>query len=115
MATAAPDVVLVHDAARPLIPVGTIPALLAALERAAGAIPAVPVADTLKLVTDGTIAATVAREGLYRAQTPQAFRYQVLLGAHRTVTDVAATDDAALLEAIGESVAVVAGSKTTSS
>jgi 2-C-methyl-D-erythritol 4-phosphate cytidylyltransferase/2-C-methyl-D-erythritol 2,4-cyclodiphosphate synthase len=111
LATTEPDVVLVHDAARPLIPVGTIPALLAALERAAGAIPAVPVADTLKLVTDGTIAATVAREGLYRAQTPQAFRYQVLLVAHRTVTDVAATDDAALLEAIGESVAVVAGSE----
>jgi 2-C-methyl-D-erythritol 4-phosphate cytidylyltransferase/2-C-methyl-D-erythritol 2,4-cyclodiphosphate synthase len=111
LVTAEPDVVLVHDAARPLIPVGTIPALLAALERAAGAIPAVPVADTLKRVTDGMIAATVAREGLYRAQTPQAFHYQVLLEAHRTVTDVAATDDAALLEAMGESVAIVAGSE----
>ena len=106
----APDVVLVHDAARPLIPPGTVPALLAALETAAGAIPAVPVADTLKRVTHGLIAATVPREGLFRAQTPQAFRYRVLLAAHRR--DVAGTtDDASLLEAIGEPVAIVPGSE----
>jgi 2-C-methyl-D-erythritol 4-phosphate cytidylyltransferase/2-C-methyl-D-erythritol 2,4-cyclodiphosphate synthase len=107
---ASPEVVLVHDAARPLIPAGTIPALLAALADAAGAIPAVPVADTLKLVTNGLIAATVPRDGLHRAQTPQAFRYNVLLAAHRR--DISgATDDASLLEAVGESVAVVAGSE----
>ncbi len=107
----APDFVLVHDAARPLIPAGTIPALLAALERSPGAIPAVPVADTLKRVADGIIVATVAREGLYRAQTPQAFRYRVLLAAHRAGSAVAATDDASLLEAMGESVAIVRGSE----
>ena len=107
---ASPEIVLVHDAARPLIPAGTIPALLAALADAAGAIPAVPVADTLKLVTNGLIAATVPRDGLHRAQTPQAFRYDVLLAAHRR--DISgATDDASLLEAVGESVAVVAGSE----
>ena len=107
---ASPEFVLVHDAARPLIPAGTIPALLAALADAAGAIPAVPVADTLKLVTNGLIAATVPRDGLHRAQTPQAFRYDVLLAAHRR--DISgATDDASLLEAVGESVAVVAGSE----
>jgi 2-C-methyl-D-erythritol 4-phosphate cytidylyltransferase/2-C-methyl-D-erythritol 2,4-cyclodiphosphate synthase len=105
-----PDAVLVHDAARPVIPAGTIPALLAALEYASGAIPAVPVADTLKHVTDGMITATVPRDGLYRAQTPQGFRYKVLLDAHRAGIGVAATDDAALLEAIGESVAIVPGS-----
>ena len=108
--SSAPDVVLVHDAARPLIPPGTIPALLAALEHAAGAIPAVPVADTLKRVADGLIIATVPREGLFRAQTPQAFRFPVLLAAHRS--DIAgATDDASLLEAIGERVAIVPGSE----
>jgi 2-C-methyl-D-erythritol 4-phosphate cytidylyltransferase/2-C-methyl-D-erythritol 2,4-cyclodiphosphate synthase len=107
---ASPAVVLVHDAARPLIPIGTVPALLAALADAAGAIPAVPVADTLKRVTNGLIAATVPRDGLYRAQTPQAFRYKVLLAAHRR--DISgATDDASLLEAVGESVAIVAGSE----
>jgi 2-C-methyl-D-erythritol 4-phosphate cytidylyltransferase/2-C-methyl-D-erythritol 2,4-cyclodiphosphate synthase len=106
----APDLVLVHDAARPWIPPGTIAALLAALEHADGAIPAVSVADTLKRVANGCIDATVLREGLYRAQTPQAFRYGALLAAHRSVVGVA-TDDAALLEAMGKRVAIVAGSE----
>jgi 2-C-methyl-D-erythritol 4-phosphate cytidylyltransferase / 2-C-methyl-D-erythritol 2,4-cyclodiphosphate synthase len=106
----APDVVLVHDAARPLIPPGTIPALLAALRTAAGAIPAVPVADTLKRATHGLIDATVPREGLFRAQTPQAFRFRVLLAAHRQDIQ-GTTDDASLLEAIGEPVAIVPGSE----
>ncbi|MGH7042806.1 MAG: 2-C-methyl-D-erythritol 2,4-cyclodiphosphate synthase, partial [Acetobacteraceae bacterium] len=79
----APDVVLVHDAARPIIPEGTIDALLAALAQSPGAIPAVPVADTLKRAADGRIIATVPRAGLFRAQTPQAFRFSVLLEAHR--------------------------------
>jgi 2-C-methyl-D-erythritol 4-phosphate cytidylyltransferase/2-C-methyl-D-erythritol 2,4-cyclodiphosphate synthase len=104
-----PDIVLVHDAARPLIPAGTIPALLAALEHAPGAIPAAPVADTLKRVVRGVITDTVPREGLYRAQTPQAFRFSVLLAAHRSGI-VGATDDASLVEAAGETVAIVAGS-----
>jgi 2-C-methyl-D-erythritol 4-phosphate cytidylyltransferase/2-C-methyl-D-erythritol 2,4-cyclodiphosphate synthase len=107
----APDVVLVHDAARPLIPRDTIPALLAALEHAPGAIPAIPVADTLKRVVDGVITATAPRDGLYRAQTPQAFRFPVLLAAHRAGTAGAATDDASLLEAAGLTVAIVPGSE----
>lgn len=106
----APDIVLVHDAARPCIPAGTIPALLAALEQAAGAIPALPVADTLKRVRQGVITETVPRDGLYRAQTPQAFRFPVLLAAHRAGID-GATDDAALLEAAGETVAIVPGAE----
>jgi 2-C-methyl-D-erythritol 4-phosphate cytidylyltransferase/2-C-methyl-D-erythritol 2,4-cyclodiphosphate synthase len=107
----APDLVLVHDAARPWIPPGTIAALLAALEHADGAIPAVSVADALKRVANGCIDATVPREGLYRAQTPQAFRYGALLAAHRSVVGGVATDDAALLEAMGKRVAIVAGSE----
>jgi 2-C-methyl-D-erythritol 4-phosphate cytidylyltransferase/2-C-methyl-D-erythritol 2,4-cyclodiphosphate synthase len=67
-----PDIVLVHDAARPVIPPSTIPALLAALREAHGAIPAAPVADTLKRVVRGVITETVSRTGLFRAQTPQA-------------------------------------------
>lgn len=110
LAPHAPDIVLVHDAARPLIPPGTIPALLAALEHAAGAIPAAPVADTLKRVADGLITATVPRDSLYRAQTPQGFRFPILLAAHRAGAGAAATDDAALLEAAGEPVAIVPGS-----
>jgi 2-C-methyl-D-erythritol 4-phosphate cytidylyltransferase/2-C-methyl-D-erythritol 2,4-cyclodiphosphate synthase len=107
---ASPDIVLVHDAARPVIPVGTIPALLTALREAPGAIPAAPVADTLKRVVSGTITATVSRDGLYRAQTPQAFHFKVLLAAHRNSIGVAATDDASLLEALGQRVAIVPGS-----
>ncbi|MGA3398045.1 MAG: bifunctional 2-C-methyl-D-erythritol 4-phosphate cytidylyltransferase/2-C-methyl-D-erythritol 2,4-cyclodiphosphate synthase [Acetobacteraceae bacterium] len=104
----APDIVLVHDAARPLIPPGTIPALLLALEQSPGAIPAVPVADTLKRGHKGVIVATLPREGLFRAQTPQAFRFGVLLAAHRADIQ-GATDDASLLEAAGEAVAIVPG------
>ncbi len=104
----APDIVLVHDAARPRIPPGTVPALRAALEHAPGAIPALPVADTLKRAHNGVIVATVPREGLFRAQTPQAFRFAALLAAHRAGFQ-GATDDASLLEAAGATVAIVPG------
>ncbi len=104
-----PDVVLVHDAARPHIPAGTVPALLAALDGHRGAIPAVPVGDTLKRVEAGRIVATVPRDGLMRAQTPQAFDFATLLAAHRDAPRSGLTDDAALLEHAGHPVAVVAG------
>ena len=118
LAAERPDVVLVHDAARPFIPPGTIAALLDALGAADGAIPAMPVADTLKRAADGRIAATVPRDGLFRAQTPQAFHYPLLLALHREAArrsaggaaGGAATDDAALLEAAGHPVALVPGS-----
>jgi 2-C-methyl-D-erythritol 4-phosphate cytidylyltransferase/2-C-methyl-D-erythritol 2,4-cyclodiphosphate synthase len=106
----APAVVLVHDAARPVIPPGTVPALLAALDHYPGAIPGAPVADTLKRAKDGVIQQTVPREGLFRAQTPQAFRFDVLFAAHHAGT-AGATDDAALLEAMGQAVAIVPGSE----
>jgi 2-C-methyl-D-erythritol 4-phosphate cytidylyltransferase/2-C-methyl-D-erythritol 2,4-cyclodiphosphate synthase len=105
----APDIVLVHDAARPFIPAGTIEALIKALDQAKGAIPAVPVADTLKRVASGIIQQTVPRDGLYRAQTPQGFHFQTLLKAHRSGL-IGATDDASLLEAAGIPVKIVPGS-----
>jgi 2-C-methyl-D-erythritol 4-phosphate cytidylyltransferase/2-C-methyl-D-erythritol 2,4-cyclodiphosphate synthase len=104
----APDIVLIHDAARPVIPAGTIAALLAALDANPGAIPAVPVADTLKRGVDGKIIGTVSRERLFRAQTPQAFRFPLLLALHRAAPP-GATDDAAILEEAGHAVALVAG------
>ncbi|MGH7066632.1 MAG: bifunctional 2-C-methyl-D-erythritol 4-phosphate cytidylyltransferase/2-C-methyl-D-erythritol 2,4-cyclodiphosphate synthase [Acetobacteraceae bacterium] len=107
-----PSIVLVHDAARPRIPAGTIPALIRALEKAPGAIPALPVTDTLKRAGgSGTIEETVPRFGLYRAQTPQAFHFETLFRLHRTASQDSATDDAALLEAAGIGVALVAGSE----
>jgi 2-C-methyl-D-erythritol 4-phosphate cytidylyltransferase/2-C-methyl-D-erythritol 2,4-cyclodiphosphate synthase len=121
LAPHAPDIVLVHDAARPVIPAGTIPALLAALRTHRGAIPAVPVADTLKRAAGGLIAATVPRDGLVRAQTPQAFDFATLLALHRGpaqtgatqagATRAGATDDAWLLEQAGHAVALVAGAE----
>lgn len=109
LADFAPDIVLVHDAARPLLPPGTVPALLEALLNHDGAIPGVPVADTLKQVEAGRITGTVPRDGLFRAQTPQAFHYPLLRALH-AAGGGAATDDASLLEAAGHSVAIVAGS-----
>ncbi|SHJ45969.1 2-C-methyl-D-erythritol 2,4-cyclodiphosphate synthase [Roseomonas rosea] len=106
-----PALVLVHDAARPVVPAGTVAAVVAALERAEGAIPAQPVADTLKLGEEGRIRRTVPREGLHRAQTPQGFRFPLLLALHRTAAE-GATDDAALLEAAGHAVRLVPGSES---
>ena len=105
-----PDIVLIHDAARPFLPADSIPALLDALTRCEAAIPAIPVADTLKRGVDGAITATVAREGLYRAQTPQAFRFATILDLHRRHSaNPGATDDAALFERAGLPVALVPG------
>lgn len=110
LAPFAPDVVLIHDAARPYLPEDTIPALLEALVTFDGAIPAVPVADTLKREANGLIAETVARDGLHRAQTPQAFRFETILALHRQNVGVpGATDDAALFERAGLAVALIRG------
>jgi 2-C-methyl-D-erythritol 4-phosphate cytidylyltransferase/2-C-methyl-D-erythritol 2,4-cyclodiphosphate synthase len=110
LAAHAPEIVLVHDAARPVIPPGTIAALLSALQHAPGAIPAVPVADTLKRAAGGVIHETIPRVGLYRAQTPQAFHFPLLLDLHRGAAGTSLTDDAALLEAAGHAVRLVDGS-----
>lgn len=99
------DVVLVHDAARPFIPADTIDRLLAALDRHDGAVPVLPVADTL-VHTDGTI---VPREPLRRVQTPQAFRHATLLRAHHAWSGNPPTDDAQMVRALGGSVALVQG------
>ncbi len=110
----APDAVLIHDAARPFIPPGTVSALVEALSDMPGAVPAVPVADTLKRASSGgRIEATVPRDGLWRAQTPQAFRFATLLDLHRAAhasrNGSGATDDAALLEDAGLAVGLVPG------
>jgi 2-C-methyl-D-erythritol 4-phosphate cytidylyltransferase / 2-C-methyl-D-erythritol 2,4-cyclodiphosphate synthase len=111
LAPHAPTHVLIHDAARPVFPAGTIPALQAALATHHGAIPALAVADTLKRATDNQTTETVPRAGLYRAQTPQAFRFATILALHRQAEGSTATDDSALLEAAGLPVALVPGSE----
>jgi len=104
------DWVLVHDGARPLVSAELIERGLATARETGAAVPAVPLADTLKqAAADGTVERTVDRERLWLAQTPQVFRYDLLLRAHREVTaDV--TDDAAMLEALGLPVKLFEGS-----
>ncbi len=111
LAGQAPDRVLIHDAARPLIPEGVISRVLAALETSPGAVPALPVADTLKRAVGGTISATLDRHGLWRAQTPQGFRFDDILAAHRQAGEDELTDDAAIAERAGLAVAIVEGSE----
>ena len=103
-----PKQVLVHDAARPYISDSLISRCLLALGSAAGAVPALPVTDTLKRGDNGKIAETVSRDGLWQAQTPQAFTFAALLDAHRRAPQ-GLTDDAAVAEISGLPIALVAG------
>jgi 2-C-methyl-D-erythritol 4-phosphate cytidylyltransferase len=106
------DLVVVHDAARPMANAKIFEACLDAAERAGGAIAAIPVADTLKRVVDSAIAETIARAGLWQAQTPQAFRRDILVAAHSRALNerIIATDDADLVERTGTRVEVVEAS-----
>lgn len=112
VAARAPARVLIHDAARPLVDADTIGRVTAALDAGIGAIAAVPVTDTLKREgAQGAIAGTLDRAGLWRAQTPQGFRFAEILAAHRAAAGRALTDDAAVAEAAGHAVALVLGSE----
>ena len=105
-------VVLVHDAARPLVENATIDRVVAAVRAGHSAIAALPVVDTLKEVDgDGRIVRTVERETLWRAQTPQGFSRETIVTAHRRAREekLSATDDAALCERLGIPVHVVRG------
>ena len=105
------DVVLVHDAARPLATPGQFDACAAAAFATGAAVVAVPVADTLKRVAGGRVAATVDRGGLWAAQTPQGFRRDVLARLRPLVGGAATvTDEATLCEQAGLPVAIVPGS-----
>jgi 2-C-methyl-D-erythritol 4-phosphate cytidylyltransferase len=105
------EIVIVHDAARPLASRAIFDAVIAAVcDGADAAVPALPVADTLKRVDGGRVLGTVARDDLYAVQTPQAFRADTLHAAHASAE--AATDDAALVEQRGGCVVVVPGEPT---
>ena len=107
-------IVLVHDAARPLVSDATIDRVISEVRQGRCAIAALPVVDTLKEVDDaGRIVRTVDRERLWRAQTPQGFPRDVIVRAHREARaqKIAATDDAALCERLDIPVYVVRGSE----
>lgn len=111
-----PETVIIHDAVRPFVDPEVIGAVIDALGRAPGAVAGVPVTDTLKRCEAGRVAATVDRTDLWRAQTPQGFRYAAIIEAHRKVAaaDFAMqefTDDCAVAEAAGLAVEMVPGSE----
>jgi 2-C-methyl-D-erythritol 4-phosphate cytidylyltransferase/2-C-methyl-D-erythritol 2,4-cyclodiphosphate synthase len=107
-----PDYVLIHDAARPLVSRAVIDGVIAALKAGAeAAVPLLPVADTLRKREDGKWT-TVARDGLMRAQTPQGFRFDKILAAHRAHKTLALTDDMALAELAGLDIVTVPGEET---
>lgn len=102
--------ILIHDAARPDLPLPVIERLLAALEYHPGAIPVLPVIDSLSVENDGVMSGTAPREQLRRVQTPQAFRFDAIFRAHQAWQDEAsAGDDAQVLRANGGIVAHVQG------
>jgi 2-C-methyl-D-erythritol 4-phosphate cytidylyltransferase/2-C-methyl-D-erythritol 2,4-cyclodiphosphate synthase len=112
LAPASPDIVLIHDAARPFVSTRTISEVIAAAQAHPAALAALAVTDTLKRASPGGIVTdTVPRSGLWRAQTPQGFRFSPILDAHRKAASQGLdqfTDDAAIAEWAGLDVAIVA-------
>ena len=107
-------IVVIHDAARPLVLDQTIDAVIAAARKGTGAIAALPQVDTLKRVDEnGRIVETVERSGLWRAQTPQAFPREMIDDVTRRANreGISGTDDAALCEHYGYPVVVIPGSE----
>lgn len=112
LATRAPARVLIHDAARPFADAALISAVAEALDDAYAIVPTLPVSSTLKMVDgNGRITGTVPRDGVHAAETPQGFRFDVILGAHRKAAAEGRefTDDAALTEWAGIPVRAVPG------
>jgi 2-C-methyl-D-erythritol 4-phosphate cytidylyltransferase len=104
-------IVLVHDAARPFIQKSLIAQLVASAKVSGASIVAVPVKDTIKKVENGIVIETVERSSLWAVQTPQAFRVHLLCKAHQYAeqTGFLGTDDASLVEHLGEKVAIIEG------
>src|SRR5438128_4083 len=113
LASQSPDIVLIHDAARPFVTAALISRAIAAADATGAAVPAIPVTDTIKLIDElGRVEATPERARLRVAQTPQAFRFDVILDAHRRAARDGRsdfTDDAALAEWVGLTVATFEG------
>ena len=111
LANIRPDAVLIHDAARPFFPSELISRIIAALDLHVGAVPGIPVSDTLKLVRDQIVETTVDRLNLWRVQTPQGFRYPEILAAHKAASGMDLTDDAAVAEQAALDVVMLEGAE----
>ena len=114
LASEPPSSVLIHDAARPFVSAELISRVIATLDARQGAVPGLPVTDTLKWVARGQVIGTAERDQLWRAQTPQGFRFESILAAHRAAAQEPArefTDDAGVAEWFGLDVALVEGAE----
>jgi 2-C-methyl-D-erythritol 4-phosphate cytidylyltransferase/2-C-methyl-D-erythritol 2,4-cyclodiphosphate synthase len=114
LAVEAPSAVLIHDAARPFVSAELIGRVIGSLETHQGALPCLPVTDTLKWVARGQVIGTAERDQLWRAQTPHGFRFDAILAAHRAAAKEPSrdfTDDAGVAEWFGLDVALVEGSE----
>ena len=111
LASAPPDLVLIHDAARPLVSGQIITGVITALKTHKAAAPALPVTDALWTGADSMVNGTQNRDGLYRAQTPQGFHYNTIVAAHAALFGPT-TDDVAVARAAGITVAIVTGETT---
>jgi 2-C-methyl-D-erythritol 4-phosphate cytidylyltransferase/2-C-methyl-D-erythritol 2,4-cyclodiphosphate synthase len=114
LASEAPSSVLIHDAARPFVDAELITRVIRSLDAHQGALPCLPVTDTLKWVARGHVIGTAERDQLFRAQTPQGFKFESILAAHRAAAQEPArefTDDAGVAEWFGLDVALVEGSE----
>jgi len=105
------DLVLIHDGVRPFVSARMLEAAALAAREGGAAVVAVPVKDTVKVVRDGVIKETPAREDLWLAQTPQAFRYGLIRAAHEEAASLGflGTDDSSLIERQGGAVRIVPG------
>ena len=106
------DILVIHDGVRPLFPAARLPEVIRAARQSGACVVGVPVKDTVKEVVDGVIVGTPDRKRLWQAQTPQAFRFELIRQAHETASrqGLRATDDAALVERLGAEVRMVEGS-----
>jgi 2-C-methyl-D-erythritol 4-phosphate cytidylyltransferase/2-C-methyl-D-erythritol 2,4-cyclodiphosphate synthase len=114
LAGASPSSVLIHDAARPFVDAELITRVVTSLDSHQGALPCLPVIDTLKWVARGRVVGTAERDQLWRAQTPQGFKFDAILAAHRAAAQGPArefTDDAGVAEWFGLNVTLVEGSE----
>ena len=111
LANDSPDTVLIHDAARPFVDFEMINRTLAGLVEHSAVLPAIPLSDTLKRIDGLKVVKTIEREGLWRAQTPQGYRYQQILSAHQTMVGEALTDDSTVAARAGLEIALVMGNE----
>jgi 2-C-methyl-D-erythritol 4-phosphate cytidylyltransferase/2-C-methyl-D-erythritol 2,4-cyclodiphosphate synthase len=114
LAAEPPSFVLIHDAARPFVTPQLIDRVIAGLDSHQGALPCVPVTDTLKWISHGRVIGTAERDQLWRAQTPQGFKFDAILAAHRAAIkdpEREFTDDAGIAEWFGLDVMLIEGAE----